>query len=211
MEITAINPYTLKIIIAARSEDSINAISKRIKLSYGWTHKWVQELIRIGVFQEKNRKIALQKNNAFYRQTINYIRQTFSQSVSFHYSVLQLFGMTYCFTKTDAVFVWTKGGYNISRSKEYYPIFIKVKEKELFEYYCEKLGLRTNAKKGIFYVPEFADKFDISFCENIPVEPLETTIEFMKKNIYNFQPALEMVGEMYGCKLAKYAEVMTNV
>src|SRR3990167_6253167 len=40
------------------------------------------------------------------------------------------------------------------------------------------------------------------------VDSLEETIDFMKNNIYNFEPALEMVDEMYHKKLGyKYKEV----
>ena len=46
------------------------------------------------------------------------------------YLLPNLSGMDYIFTGTDAVFVWTKGGYNIGRSMESYPIFIEILEKD---------------------------------------------------------------------------------
>jgi len=210
MQISLINPYVVKILIALRPEDSINAVAKRINLSYGWTYRWVRELMGAGAVKELNKKIVPQENNRFYKDTIAYVKRTFAGDVGFYYSVLGLFGITYCFTKTDAVFVWTKGGYNIGRSKEHYPFFIKVKQDDriLFEYYCKKLGLRINERKGVFYSVEFVEDIKLELCAGVPVEPLDTTIEFMKKYIYNFQPALEMVGEMYGKKMGvKYKEV----
>jgi hypothetical protein len=40
---------------------------------------------------------------------------------------------------------------------------------------------------------------------------MDDTIAFMKKYVYNFQPALEMVQEMYGRKLGvKYREAVLD-
>ncbi|MBS3139131.1 hypothetical protein J4207_05490 [Candidatus Woesearchaeota archaeon] len=203
MGMDLMNSYVAKILIAARPEDSINSIAKRIDLSYGWTYKWIQDMIEEGIFKWQKHKIAVQSNHHFYRQTIDYIKQAFASEVGFYYSVLQLFGITYCFGKTDAVFVWTKGGYNIGRSKEYYPVFVTIKtaDRFLFEQYCKKLDLQINAQSGVFYIVEFLDEFPREFCDGIPTEPIDETIAFMKKYIYNFQPALEMISEMYDKKL----------
>lgn len=214
MKMEVINPYVLKIFIAARREDSIRAISKRINLSYGWTYKWIQDLEELGAFKLTRMKTYLNENNEFYKKTLKYANGVLSNDVRFYYNALALFGITYCFTKTDAVFIWTKGGYNIARYKEFYPIFIKIKakDKELFEGYCKKLSLSANKKAGIFYQVAYLDEFYIDYCDGIPVDSLEETIHFMKKNIYNFEPALEMIKEMYKKRIkAEYKEVITNV
>lgn len=203
MEINTINPYVMKIIIAARKKDSMNSIAGRINLSYGWTYKWCKQLIKLGVFKESKLRLILNEKNEFYQNTLNYIKTNFSQDINFHYSVLDLFGIKYCFTKTDSVFIWTKGGYNIARYKDYYPIFVKVKNDQLiiFKEYCKKLNLKINAQKGIFYNIEILDDFEIAHSDGMPIDSLNETIKFMKKNIYNFQPALEMIKEMYNKKI----------
>ena len=214
MDLDIINPYVLKILISCREEDSISAISKRINLSYGWTYKWVQELAETGVFNLTRMKVYLNKDNKFYKETIEYIKNTFKKSINFYYNTLSLFGIQYSFTNIDSVYVWTKGGYNIARYKDYYPIFIKIrlKDKSLFEEYCKKLELNINKNKEVFYKVEYLDNFDSDYCENMPVDSLKGTIKFMEKNKYNFEPALEMVNELYNKKLkTKYKEVVTNV
>ena len=209
MELEILNPYVMKIIIAARKLDSINLIAKRIKISYGWTYKWVKKLIKLGVFRGSRLKLELNQKNKFYKNTLNYIKNNFSYDINFYYSVLDLFGIKYCFTETDSVFIWTEGGYNIARYKEYYPIFIKIKKDQLniFKEYCKKLNLKINSKKGVFYSIEVLEDFEISYMDKIPVDSLDVTIHFMKKHIYNFQPALEMVKEMYNKNIEiKYKE-----
>jgi len=208
MNIELLNPYVLKILISARNEDSISSISGRIGLSYGWTHKWTEELIKEGILKEKWRGIVLQKSNRSYKSILRFIKENLN-NVQFYYSALQLFGIEYCFTKTDAVYLWTEGRYNIARYRDYYPIFIKVREKDytLFLEYCKKLGLKINANKGIFYSPEMVKEIICTKKENSYIETLDSTIDFMRANIYNFQPALEMIEEMYHKRLKiKYKE-----
>lgn len=210
MELDVLNPHVMKIIISARGEDSINAISKRIKLSYGWTHKWVEELTHIGVFEKTRSKLILNDDNPFYTRVLDFVKENFREDVSFHYSVLSLFGVKYCFTKTDAVFIWTNGGYNIARYKDHYPVFIKLRreDEQIFGYYCKKLSLGAKPAKGIFYSAELMDDFKVVYHKGVPVDRLEDAIGFMKGNIYNFEPALEMIQKMYKKDVGvKYAEV----
>ena len=200
----------MRIIIAARKQDSINSIARRIKLSYGWTYKWCKELIKLGVFKESKSRLILNEENKFYKNTLEYIKANFSKDINFYYSVLELFGVKYCFTKTDAVFIWTKGGYNIARYKGYYPIFIKIKKDhfKVLKECCKKLNLKIGSKKGVFYSIEVLDEFEISYSDSIPVDSLEEAVKFMRENIYNFQPALEMIQEMYNKNLdIKYREI----
>lgn len=206
-----INPYVIKILISARPQDSISSISQRIELSYGWTHKWVSKMIKEGIFKEQWRGIILQEDNKSYKEIMQFIKKAINP-VSFYYSALPLMGISYSFTKTDSVYVWTKGGYNIARYKEFYPIFIKIEKKDypLFLMYCKKLGLKVGAKKGVFYNVQVVDTIKPSKMGEYTVDSLEETITFMKENVYNFEPALEMISEMYNKKLGyKYKEINT--
>ena len=209
MKIETLNPYVIKILVSLRKEDSIRSISKRINLSYGWTHKWVNELVKEGILKEKWREVVLNEDNKSYKKIISFIRESFND-INFYYSALQLFGIDYCFTKTDAVYVWIEGRYNIARYKEFYPIFVKIKKSDypIFIEYCKKLGLKINSNKGVFYNVEIVEEIKAIKKNNFYVEPLEKTIEFMQENIYNFEPALEMIKEMYNKKLnIKYKDV----
>lgn len=214
MNINIHNPFVVRIMIAARKQDTIRAISQRIQVSYGWTYKWIQELIHNGIFKARGMKIYAVESHPFYKKTQAYIKDIWGKDVQFYYEAIDLFGVSYCFTGLDAVFVWTQGGYNISRYKRYYPIFIKIKktEKPIFEEYCKKWGLRINQKSGIFYTITYVDSLSPSWCQGIPVDSLEETMTFMQQHPFNFEPALEMIKEMYKKKIpVQYKEVVTNV
>ena len=209
MDIEIFNPHAVKILIAARKTDSIRAIAIRTGISYGWTYKWVIELEKKGVFKRSGKKVLLDEQNAFYRNFLGFLKEAFGNDASFYYTALKLFGIKYCFTGIDAVFVWTEGGYNIARYRGYYPIFIKVKkaDRKIYEYCIKKLG----AGKKVFYKAEFLEDFPVFSHQKTPVDSLDETIKFMKEHIYNFQPALEMIGETYGKKFGiKYKEVVSN-
>jgi len=209
MRLDIMNPHAMKIMIASRPVDSISSISRRIGLSYGWTYHWVLELEKAGVFKRSGKRVFLKDDSSFYRQALGFLRSALGNDVDFHYKALSLFGIKYCFTSTDAVFVWTNGGYNIARYRGYYPIFIKVRsaDREIFEFYSKKLGLG----KAIFYKAKFLKDFPAEIHRGVPVDSLEETIAFMKKYVYNFQPALEIVQELYGKRLhVKYREAVLN-
>lgn len=209
MDIETLNPYVIRILISARDQDSMSSIAKRIGLSYGWTHKWISVLIKEGVFKEKWNGIILQEDNQSYKKIMQFIKNTINP-INLYYSTLPLMGISYSLTQTDAVYVWTNGGYNIARYKEFYPIFIKIEKKDYqtFLYYCNKLGLNIKAKDGTFYDPKLVEKLISVKNGKYDVDSLEETIDFMKNNIYNFEPALEMIDEMYHKKLGyEYKEV----
>ncbi len=200
-----INPHIAKILISIREEDSIRQVSKRINLSYGWTYYWCEKLNKKGVIKKQGKKIILIKND-FYNKTISFISEIIKKDLSSYYSIISLFGLRYAFCFTDAVFIWTKGGYNIARNKDNYPIFIRIHKKDLplWKFYFRKLNLRfaTNLKKrGIYYVLDIVENFKATRIDKTPTVPLQECIDFMLKHIYNFEPALEMVQEMYGKKL----------
>lgn len=209
MDIEMLNPHVIKILISLRDEDSISSISKRINLSYGWTNKWVNELIKEGILKIKWRGVILNKKSESYKKIMQFIKENLN-NVNFYYSALRLSGIDYCLTKTDSVYIWTNGRYNIARYKDYYPIFIKIKKGDykIFKEFCKKLGLKINSNKGVFYNIEISDKLKCIKKEDYSVESLGETIKFMKDNIYNFEPALEMIKETYNKKInIKYKEV----
>jgi len=211
-----INPYVAKILVSAKDGDSIRQISKKIQESYGWTYKWVLELESVGVIRRKKQEICIKKNNSFYKEAMRFIKCSLSADISLSdaYLAPNLAGLDYIFTGIDAVFVWTKGGYNIGRSKNSYPIFMEVleKDKSAWQGYFSKLNVKytfkNERKKGIYFVILLSKSIEKEYCEHIPVLPLAKTVEWAKKYSFNFEPALEMLDKMYNLKMGiKYAEI----
>ncbi len=134
------------------------------------------------------------------------------------YGVVSQIKLKYAFTEADAVFFWTKGGYQVGRFFGFYPIFLKVLKSDLAKWKkaikSRHMRFHVGGKKlretlfGIFYVLMPEKDFKAEKLEGYYVEPLKQTIEFCRKNIYQYEPALEMLNETYklGMKI-RYREI----
>jgi len=110
----------------------------------------------------------------------------------------------------------------VDRFFAFYPIHLKVKKDELvkWEGFFESRGKRFHVSGepvrrtlfGTFYVLYPEDEFRSDEFEGFKVIPLDETIEFCRRNIYSYEPALEMLDEMYGLGLgAEHREAKTNL
>ena len=144
-------------------------------------------------------------------------------NISEAYELLNQTDMDYALTGPDAVFFWTKGGYQVDRFFGFYPIHLKVKKDDLrkWERFFISRKQRFYVKDkpiketlfGLFYVlyPEESD-FKAEKVEAFRVDPLKETVKFCQSKIYSYEPALEMLDEMYGLGLkVEYKEAKTNI
>jgi len=137
------------------------------------------------------------------------------------YALLNETGMRYALTGPDAVFFWTKGGYQVDRFSGFYPIHLKVEKKDLkkWEHFLSSRKQRFHMKDqpikqtlfGLFYVLYPEADFKAEEANGFCAIPLKETVTFCQDNIYSYEPALEMLDETYDLGLkAKYMEAKTN-
>jgi hypothetical protein len=138
------------------------------------------------------------------------------------YDLLKQAEMPYALTGPDAVFFWTKGGYQVDRFFGFYPVHLKVKKRDLvrwrrfFRLKKQKTYVEGQSSRqtlfGVFYVLYPEVDFEAEEVNGYCVSPLKEAVEFCRKNIYSYEPALEMLDEMYSLGLhASYMEVKTNL
>jgi hypothetical protein len=138
------------------------------------------------------------------------------------YELLNEANMDYSLTGPDAVFFWTRGGYQVDRFFGFYPIHLKVRKDDLrkWEKFLGSKKQRFHVKDqpiketlfGLFYVLYPEKDFRTENVEAFRVDPLKDTTEFCQSKIYSYEPALEMLDEMYGLGLkAEYRETKTNI
>ncbi len=137
--------------------------------------------------------------------------------VSRAYDLLKQVKLKYSLTGVDAVFFWTKGGYQVGRFFGTYPICLKILGSDLKKW---KGALASKNMKyyingeppketyfGIFYILIPKKNFMAERVGDFYVDSLGETVEFCKKNIYQYEPALEMLNEMHNLKIeARYRE-----
>jgi hypothetical protein len=143
-------------------------------------------------------------------------------NISQAYELLNQAGIDYALTGPDAVFLWTKGGYQVDRFFGFYPIHLKVKRDDLtkwmkfFSSRKQRFYIKDQPIKetlfGFFYVLYPETDFKTENVEKFRVDPLKDTVKFCQDKIYTYEPALEMLDEMYdlGLKI-QYKEAKTNI
>ncbi|MHA1280179.1 MAG: hypothetical protein ACTSQ8_23570 [Candidatus Helarchaeota archaeon] len=137
------------------------------------------------------------------------------------YETLKDAGMDYALTGPDAVFFWTKGGYQVDRFFGFYPIHLKVKKENIEEWrgYFQKTKNKVHFEGdsiketlfGVFYVAYPRKEFIAEQIDGFFVDTLEDTVKFCQQKIYSYEPALEMLNEMYELGLdIEYREIDSN-
>jgi len=122
--------------------------------------------------------------------------------------VLPQFGdWPFAFTRIDAVYVWTQGGYQVGRDPEDYPLFLAVREQDVddWEAFFNSFDLPTaferqpqdELSRPLQVVLEPRPSLDVNHVEGYPVIPRAETIEYMRENYAQFQSALAMLDRMY--------------
>ncbi|MDY6788519.1 MAG: helix-turn-helix domain-containing protein, partial [Candidatus Nanohaloarchaea archaeon] len=194
-----LNQHTAKVFLAGEEGDSIRSIARKAGTSYGWAYKWVKRLEEFNIvgleegFKVKDEEIA-EKFESLAQALVSR-----KLELKDAYLLPNFSGLKYAYCKTDAVFVWTKGGYQIGRSKKEYPIFIQILEddleewKEFFQRFSVEFNIGERGGTGIYFVLYPVDSFETEWVENAQVVPLEDTMDWAEKYKYNFQPAIEML------------------
>jgi hypothetical protein len=198
------NRHVAKILLAVEDGDSINRVSEKIDSSYSYTYEWVNQLEEIGVFERDD---GIQVSDSEFVHSFEDVAQTVLKrdlELDDAYLLPNYAGMEYRYSKTDSIFIWTKGGYQIGRNQSDYPVFIDVyrEDVEEWEEFFQGFGIETSIGErpetdGIHFVLYPQEEMGVDRVEGASVAPLSETVEWTEKYRANFQPALEILNEMY--------------
>lgn len=120
------------------------------------------------------------------------------------YVIPHFAGMPFAFTRIDAAYVWTHGGYQIARDYTDYPVFIAVNEDDIeaWHEFFTACGIdafvEERAGSEIYYVLFPVEEVEFEWVDGAPVIPLADAIAWMQQYRANFQPALEIIANEYG-------------
>ena len=215
MGLDFVNRHVAKIMLAVTDGDSINQLSEKIDSSYSYTYEWVNRLEEIGVM-ERDSSIRI-TDEEFIESFENVARTVLKRDVTLSeaYLLPNFTGLDYRYSKTDAVYIWTKGGYQIGRNHDDYPIFIDIHENDIKDWrqFFRSFDIETSVQErtetdGIHFVLNpIQEEMNVDRVESASVLPLDETVEWAEQYQANFQPALEMLDEMYDLDLnVKYRE-----
>jgi hypothetical protein len=128
-------------------------------------------------------------------------------SISEAYVLSQFAGMEFAFIGIDAVYVWTRGGYQVAREPDDYPLFIAVEETDFEEWerFFDRFDIPVSQERQsrekidgpLQIVVERRDSIDAELVDGRPVISLDETVEFAREHYATFQSALSMLDRMY--------------
>ena len=201
-----------RIVLAANEGDSIRRVAQKIDGTYSWVYTWIERLEAIDVVERSDGIRIVEPNvRDGYAQLMETIGRQSPPTVDEAYVMAHFADMEFAYTKIDAVYVWTHGGYQVARGDDAYPVFVRVNEADVdawrsfFDRYDvpSVIGERDDAvvddtESPVYYsVYPTAESVDPEWVDGNPVIPLSETVAYMQEYRWNFEPALEMVVDEY--------------
>ncbi|MFP9062018.1 RNA polymerase subunit sigma-70 [Natrialbaceae archaeon A-chndr2] len=198
----------LKVILALGPGDSISGVARKIDENRETIRRVVNRLEETGyVAYDDGLHLVDQSIRDAGLKFLAASADISPPSIEEGYVLPQFAGMDYTFTSIDAVYVWTRGGYQVARDPEDYPLFIAVHESDLDAWtaFFDRLEIPTAEERqaaddfdGVIQVVlEPRSQIESEMVDGRPVIPLKETVAFANEHYAHFQSALDMLGRMY--------------
>jgi hypothetical protein len=197
-----------RVILAIESGGSIRSVAQHLHTPYETVRQAVNRLEDAGyVTYDDGLTVVNERVRCAARDLIAASASVSPPSIEEAYVIPQFSDWPFAFTRIDAVYVWTQGGYQVGRDPDDYPLFLAVREQDVdaWESFFESFDLPTAFDRQprdeltgpLQIVLDPQPSLDIEHVEGYPVIPRAETIEYMNENYTQFQSALAMLDRMY--------------
>ncbi|SIR97090.1 hypothetical protein SAMN05421858_4856 [Haladaptatus litoreus] len=197
-----------QVILGVESGDSIRRLAHHLHTPYETVRLAVNRLEDAGYLEyDGGLSVTDDRVQDAARELIAASARVSPPSIDEAYVIPQFGEWPFAFTRIDAVYVWTQGGYQVGRSPDDYPLFLAVRDQdvEAWEAFFESFGLPTALERqpndeiegSLQIVLDPQPTLDIEQVEGYPVISREETIAYMRENFVQFQSALAMLDRMY--------------
>ena len=205
---SACGEKALKTILAIKPEDTIAGVARKINENRETIRRTVDRLEEEGYVEYDG---GLSVVDYGVRETgLSFLAASSGvspPSISEAYILPHFAGMDFAYTAIDAVYVWTRGGYQVARDPDDYPLFVAVEKDDLedWERFFGRFGLPVARERQsvddvdgpIQIVLELRDDVDAELVNGRPVIPLDETVEFANEHYATFRSALDILDRMY--------------
>lgn len=202
------NEKAVKILLAIESGDSISGVARKIDENRETIRRIVNSL-EDGGYVEYDQGLSV-VSPAVREAALSLLAASAAvspPSISEAYVLPHFAGLDFVYTSIDAVYIWTRGGYQVARDPADYPLFIAVDESDLEEWerFFDRFGLPATQERhpadevtgAIQYVLEARETVVGDTVDGRPVVSLDETLAFAQDHYATFQSALDMLDRMY--------------
>jgi hypothetical protein len=197
-----------KVLLALDTGDSISGVARKIDENRETIRRVVNRIEEAGyVAYDDGLQLVDQTLRDVGLEFLAVAADTSTPSIPEAYVLPQFAGMDYAFTAIDAVYVWTRGGYQVARDPEDYPLFIAVREQDVdgWTAFFDRFGIPVAQERqpaddldgAIQVVLEPRSQIEAEMVDGRPVIPLQETVAFANEYYATFESALDMLGRMY--------------
>lgn len=197
-----------QVLLALESGDSIRRVAQRLHIPYETVRQAVNRLEDAGyVLYDDGLFVTEDRVRDEARELVAASARVNSPTIDEAYVIPQFGDWPFAFTRIDAVYVWTQGGYQVGRNPDDYPLFLAVRERDIasWEAFFDSFGLPTAFERqpseefegALQIVLDPQPSLDIECIEGYTVIPREETIAYMREHYAQFQSALSMLDRMY--------------
>jgi len=198
----------VQVILTIDSGDSIRRVAQYLHTPYETVRQAVNRLEDAGyVCYDDGLTVVDERVRDAARELVAASAGVSPPSIEEAYVLPQFGDWPYAFTRIDAVYVWTQGGYQVGREPNDYPLFLAVREQDIdaWDVFFESFDLPTTFERQprdelggpLQIVLEPRPSLDVNHVEGYPVIPRTETIDYMRENYAQFQSALAMLDRMY--------------
>ena len=205
---TPCSEKALKTLLAIKPGDSISAVARKIDENRETIRRAVNALEDEGYVEYDQ---GLTVNGSAVREAgLSFLAAsagTAPPTISETYVLPHFAGLEFAYTSIDAVYIWTRGGYQVARDPDDYPLFIEINETELvdWEQFFDRFEIPVaqerqptdNIDQSIQFVLKPCASVEADTVDGRPVISLQETVEFAQEHYATFQSALDMLGRMY--------------
>jgi hypothetical protein len=198
----------LKTLLAIKPGDPISGVARKINENRETIRRAVNRLEEAGYVQYEGGLSVVddtvrEAGLAFLAAAAAISPPTISEA----YVLPQFAGMEFAYTAIDAVYVWTRGGYQVARDETDYPLFITIHETDFadWEQFFERFGIPTAQQRQpadeipgpLQIVFEPRAQVDAETVDGRPVISRAETVAFAREHYATFESALDILGRMY--------------
>jgi DNA-binding Lrp family transcriptional regulator len=195
-------------VLAIESGDSIRRVAQRLHTPYETVRQAVNRLEDSGyITYDDGLDVVDRHVREAARELVAASSDVSPPTIEEAYIIPQFGEWPFAFTRIDAVYVWTQGGYQVGRGPDDYPLFLAVREQDIdaWRAFFASFDLPTAAERQprtefdgpLQIVLDPRPSLDIEHVEGYPTVPRAETINYMRENYAQFQSALAMLDRMY--------------